>query len=65
MSKYIISVCTSQLKVVENAYSKTLTSKAYEIDDDYDFGAIDPKDLVIDLYNGVINKHPGISELTG
>lgn len=69
MSKYIISVCTNsvtrQIEVVENTYFKTLGSAVYEVNDDYDFGAIDPKDVVVQLFKGETNKHPGISELTG
>ena len=68
MSKYVISVCTNsvtrQIEVVENAYFKSLGSVVYEVNDDYDFGAIDPKDLAIDLYKDVVNTHPGIKELT-
>lgn len=67
MSKYIISVCTNsvthQIEVAENVYFKTLGSSVYEVNDDYDFGSIDPKDVAVQMYKDDINKHPGISRL--
>ena len=36
----------------------------FAIDDDYDFGSIDPKDLVLEMYDSEQGNLPGIEFMT-
>lgn len=64
MAKYIISVIknsvTGQIQVAENAVFKGLNAITFEIDDDHDFGSIDPKDLAVQMFKDPTVKHTGI-----
>lgn len=59
----IISVYTTEdgiVNCVENEKINDPTCKIYEVDDDYDFGAIDPLDLAQDLYENEKTSTIGI-----
>lgn len=64
MAKYLISVCknnvTGSLDVVEGAVIKGLNAVTYEVNDDFDFGAIEPVDVAVSMYTGG-DPHPAIT----
>lgn len=43
-----------------NIYFKTIGAQLFGIDDDYDFGSIDPHDLIVEMFDDASLKYPGI-----
>lgn len=51
------------LKTIQCAVNQNISmpgARHYLVDDDYDFGSIDPSDLAIEMYIAKTNKQPGI-----
>ena len=65
LNKNFLSVCfnqqTEKYDVCYNGYFKNILAKVYDIDPDYDFGAIHPIDVVIDLYIKGLDKDSGVT----
>ena len=51
----------NQYNVGYNMYFKTIDAQTFDINGDYDFGSIDPIDLVIEMFNDSSLSYSGIS----
>lgn len=64
MSKEFICVAYNPIKekheTLWNGYIKSMNMKVYIVDSDYDFGAIDPADQAIEMYQNDIKVRPGM-----
>ena len=64
MSKEFICVAYNPIKekneTLWNGYIKSMNMKVYIVDSDYDFGAIDPSDQAIEMYQNDIKVRPGM-----
>ena len=63
--KTFLSVCynplTKKYDVCKNGYIKSISARTYDVNSDYDFGAIDPIDIAIEMYIEGSEKDSGVS----
>lgn len=52
---------TNKYDVCYNGYFKSILARVYDIDPDYDFGSLDPVDLVVDMYIKGLTEDSGIT----
>lgn len=63
MAKQLVTLCKDSKGSVSFHYDvfiKSIYATSYYIDDDYDFGSIDPEDILVQMYTGCLDTYPGI-----
>ena len=57
----ILNKLTNEYNVAYNMYFKTIGAQVFDIDGDYDFGSINPIDLIVEIFNDASLSYSGIS----
>lgn len=62
MSKIFYNLIDSDPIIIEETSSKISDKgeKLYQVDDDCDFGSIEPKDLILEMHINSLKNPPGI-----